>query len=65
MNDLTQIALQFLCILYVYVHTYFVHSQMTTVHCMQSLRMFITLQCERVITLTKISKHKKLKEQHI
>ena len=53
MNDLTQIAIQFLCILYMYNHTYFVHSQMTTVHCMQSLRMFITLQYERVITLTK------------
>ena len=51
MNDLTQIALRFLCILYVYVYTYFVHSQMKTVHCMLS-RMFITLQYERVITLT-------------
>ena len=55
MNDLTQIVLQFLCIIFVYVHSYFVHSQMKTVHCMKSLRMFITLQYERVITLTSLT----------
>ena len=52
MNDLPQIVEQFLCMVYVYVHAYCVHHQMTTVHTMQSLRMFFTLHYEIVITLS-------------
>ena len=33
MNDLTQIVNTVLCIRDVYVHAYFLHSQMNTVHC--------------------------------
>ena len=40
-------------VVYVYVDNYCVHVQMTTVHCMYSLRMFFTLHFERLITLTK------------
>ena len=52
MNDLTQIVEQSLHIVFVYFHSYCVHRQMTTAYCTSSLRMFITLQYGREITLT-------------